>query len=287
VAKHPAEFFLKYLIIKEGPQVPDAFLMKTLEDWSFLTPDPTYYGFLRQKISQPPQGFDPTNKLHRPSMKYLRDEGVYELFFPNEAAHQAWEVLSNPAMRLAVEQILLARLDLKVSCKRINAKHNWHLTAEGLELFRHFFWNVPLLTFDEWGRFLYGRSAMYDRYMGLLTAPPQLAYHHLRLEQTLESKRMIQRVQEIAYFALEEIDQRPGVSTEKVKAIGILGKTVIECHNALSTSDMALKDVLKQFERFRMEHPLSTPADIKQLAPGGNYTGSGADAKDGEKEKVH
>ena len=246
--KHPSEFFIKYLLIKDGT-ITDAVIMKTLEDWGFLSPDDKYLGFLRQRLSDAPVPFDPTNKLHRPSMKYLRDERVYELFFPNDAMEEAWAILSDPTKRLAVEQILLARLDLKASSLRVNKARNWHLTAEGLACFQHFFWNVPLLTFDEWGRFLYGRTAMYDRYMGLLTAPPQLAFHHLRLEQTLESKRMIQRTQEIAFFALEEVAQKPGVSVDKVKAIGVLGKTVIECHNALSTSDMALKDVLKQFER--------------------------------------
>ena len=283
MAKHPSEFFIKYLLIKDE-KVGNATILKTLEDWGFLSPQDTYLEFLRQDIEKPVP-FDPTNKLHRPSMKYLRDQRVHELFFPTDAVEEAWAILSDPNKRLVVEQLLLSRLDLKSAIHRINKTRNWLLTADGVSMFQHFFWNVPLLTFDEWGRFLYGRTAMYDRYMGLLTAPPQLAYHHLRLEQTLESKRMIQRTQEIAFFALEEVAQKPGVSVEKVKAIGVLGKTVIECHNALSTSDMALKDVLKQFERFRMEHPQSAPPDIKQLAPGGNFSGSGAEKN--EAEKVH
>jgi hypothetical protein len=285
LAKHPAEFFIKYLLIKET--VPDdAPILKTLEDWGFLSPQDKYLSFLRQALPEKPEDFDHTNKLHRPSMKFLRDLGVYDLFFATDATEEAWSILSDPNKRMVVEQVLLARLDLKAGALRVNKSRNWHLTSEGLATYQHFFWNVPLLTFDEWGRFLYGRTAMYDRFMGLLTAPASLAFHHLRLEQTLESKRMIQRTQEIAYFALEEVAQKPGVSTDKVKAIGVLGKTVIECHNALSTSDMALKDVLKQFERFRMEHPVMAPPDIKQLAPGGNFSGSGAE-KEKVEEKVH
>lgn len=273
MAKHPAHFFVKYLLIKD-PLSSDAQILKTLEDWSFLSPDQSYLGFMRQKVKVPP-GFDPLNKLHRPSVKFLRDENVYELFHKTDAMEVAWAVLVDPTMRLVVEQILLARLDLKSSCQKMNAKHGWKLTVEGLEMFQHYFWNVPHLTFDEWGRFLYGRSAMYERYMGLLTAPPQLAFFHLRLEQALDSKKMIQRTQEIAYFTLEEVAQKPGVSTDKVKAINMLGKTVLDCHAALSTSDMALKDVLQQFEKWRMEHPQSAPPDIKKLAPDGNFSGSG------------
>lgn len=219
-------------------------------------------------------------------MQYLRDENVYEFFFPTSAAEEAWTILSDPQKRMAVEQVLLARLDLKATAKKINAKHDWHLTADGMSMFRHFFWNVKALTFDEWGRYLFGRSSLYERYMGLLQAPPQLAFFHLRLDQTLESKAMIRRTQEIAYFTLEEVAQKPGAGVDKVKAINMLGKTIVDCHVAMSTSDMALKEALKEFERFRMVHPHSAPKDIHQLAPAGNYSGSGVEQVIVEGEKV-
>jgi hypothetical protein len=273
---------MKYLLIKD-PTQSDAEVMKVLEDWGYLSPEPTFLAFLRQSIPPVPAGWNPADRLHRPSMKYLRDQEVYELFYPTNGIEDAWGYLSEPSKRMVVEQILLARLDLHVAAQKVNRQYNWHLTEEGLMMYRHYFWNVKLLTFDEWGRYLYGRSAMYDRYMALLHSGPKLAFFHLRLEQTLESKKMIQRTQEIAYFALEEVNLQPGVKADKVKAIGVLGKVVTDCHNALSTSDMALSAVLKEFERFRMEHPELSPPDIKKLAPNGNYSGSGVDAG---KEKV-
>lgn len=278
---------MKYLLIKD-PTSSDTDLIKVLDDWGFLSPQPEYFTFLRGSIPQRPVGFDPSNRMHRPSMQYLREQQVYELFFPTSGMEDAWAFLADPTQRMVVEQILLARLDLKVAAQKVNRQYNWHLTEEGLTLYRHFFWNVKLLTFDEWGRYLYGRTALYDRYMSLLQSSPKLAFFHLRLDQTLESKKMIMRAQEIAYFALEEVNLQPGVKADKVKAIGVLGKVVTDCHNALSTSDMALSSVLKEFERFRMEHPELSPPDIKQLAPGGNFTGSGVDAgKEKKVEEVH
>ena len=282
--KHPAEFFLKFLVIR-NPAITDAQLLKTLDDWGFLSPQDHYLGFLRNEVPARPPQFDPSNRVHRPSMQFLRDQQVYEMFYPSPALEEAWENLSSPDRRMAVEQILLARLDPKMAAQKINKKHGWHLTEDGIKTHGHFFWNVKLLTFDQWGRYLYDRSSMYDRYMSLLQAPPQLAFFHLRLEQTLESKKMIMRAQEIAYFTLEEVAQVPGVRADKIKAIGILNKAITDCHAALSTSDMALSGVLKQFERFRMEHPLVSPPDIKLLAPVGNYTGSGIVTE--EKERVN
>ena len=276
--KHPAETFIKYLLIKDQT-VTDAEVLKTLQDWGFLSPQDTYLGFMRQKVANVPNNFDPANRLSRPSMGYLREHGVFELFFPSSATHEAWDILSDPFKRLQVEQVLLARLDRKAMAGRLNKKYNWHLTAEGLSAFNDFFWNVKSMSWDDWGRFLFGRSMMYEKYLGLLQASPQLAFFHLQLEQTIESKDMIQRAQEIAYFTLEEVSQKPGTGPDKVKAIGVLGKTIVDCHEALSTSDMALKDILKNFERFRMEHPQIPPPDIKSLAPAGNFSGSGVDEK--------
>lgn len=274
--KHLAAFFLKYLLVSD-PEITDAGLQKSLEDWGFLTADPTYLPFLRQEIETPPEDFQIGNRAHRPSVRYLRQLQIYEMIHPNDAMHEAMQMLADPEKRMVAEQILLARLDLKIAAQKVNAKRNWHLTEDALALYRHYYWNVPSMTFDEWGRYMYSRTAMYDQYMGLLLATPKLAFYHLRLDQQIESKKMIQRTQEIAYFALEEIAQKPGIPIDKVKSISLLGKVIIEAHNALSTSDMALKDVLKQFEHWRMEHPQVMPPSIKEIAPAGNFSGSGAD----------
>lgn len=284
--KHPAEHYIRYLVLRD-PAATDATHIKNLEDWGFLQPSQTYWGFMRQKLNEHPPAFDPANRLHMPSMKFLRDMKVYDLFFPSEATEEAWTILSNPDQRYLVEQALMARLDLKSTAQKLNKRYGLFLTSDGLQAFNHFFWNVKQMTFDEWGRFLYGRSALYERHMALLQGPPSLAYFHLRLEQSIESKRMIQRVQEIAFHTVEEVNTKAGTTQDKVKTIALLGKIVIEAHNALSTSDMALKDVLQQFERFRMTHSEGTPPAIHALAPAGNYSESGAKEEKKEVTEVH
>jgi len=280
---HPAEKFITFLIVRD-PQATDAVVEKRLRDWGILPPpewDKTYFQFLRQTIPQPPTGFDPYDLTHRPSVVYLRKLGIYEMFRHSQNMQDAWDILANPEQRLVVEQIILSRLDLKMACQRINRKMGWFLSEDAVTTFRHYFWNTKLLTFDEWGKFLFGRAALYERHMALLQAnDPRIALFHLRIEQNIESKVMIQRAQEIAYHTLEEVSLKPGTSPDKVKAIAVLNKAVVECHEALSTSDMALKDVLKQFERFRMEHPQALPPDIRTLAPLGNFTGGGLSEKE-------
>lgn len=284
--RHPAEYFLRFQIIRD-PTITDAQLLRELDIRGFLEPQQNYLGFLRQELgaTPAPNPFQPNNKLHRPSMQYLRDQQVYEMFFPTAGVLEAQEYLSDPAKRMQVEQVIMSRLDIRTAATKVNRKHSWFLTEDGISTYRHYFWNLKLLTFDQWGRYLYERTSLYDRYMALLQADAKLSFFHLRLDQTIDSKKMIQRAQEIAYFALEEVNLVPGVRADKVKAIGILTKSITDCHNAMSTSDMALSGVLKEFERFRMEHPQLSPPPILRLAPGGNFSGSGVDEK--EKEDSH
>lgn len=279
--KHPAEYFIRYLLIRDST-MSDAQVLKTLMDWGFLAPVDHYLGFLRQELanSNQPLGFNPADRLHRPSMQYLRDQKVYEMFYPSSAIEEAWANLASIERRMVVEQILMARLDLKTAAQKVNKKHAWHLTEDGLSMHRHYFWNVNLLTFDQWGRYLYERSSMYDRYMALLQAPKELAYFHLKIEYHTESKDMIKRAQEIAYNTLEEVNLVPGTRPDKVKAVAVLTKALTDCHAALSTSDMAITTALKEFEKFRIHHPEIPPPDIRSIAPGGNFSGSGIGDKD-------
>lgn len=281
--RHPAEHFITYLIVRH-PDWDDAAVERHIRNWGILPPcdwDKNYWSFLRSDMPKPPIDFDPLNLTHRPSVSYLRRLGIYEMFKNTPEMQEAWDILANADQRLVVEQVILSRLDYRTAAYKLNKKMGWFLSAEGIDTFRHYFWNTKLLSFDDWGKFLWSRASLYERHMALLqSTDPRLVLFHMRVEQSIESKTMIQRSQEIAYFNLEEVNLKPGTQPDKIKAISVLTKAVVECHEALSTSDMALKDVLRQFERFRMDHPQQVPPDIRHLAPGGNYTGGGASEKD-------
>lgn len=286
--KHPAQFYLKFLLIRDA-DVENSALKKDLLDNGFLTPDDEYLNNLRDSVSNIPIDFEPMNKLHRPSMQFLRDHEVYELFYPNNGTKEAWQILSDPYKRSIVEQALMnpeVRRDLKQLTYRINKKYRFGLTEEGIESFNHFFWNTKLLTIDQWSKYFDKRSSQSYKYMGLVAGTPELTFFHLRLDQVLDSKKIIQRTQEIAYFTLEEVSQTPGVHINKVKSIGILSSVITDCHNALSTSDVALTSVLKDFERWRMDHIKEGVPSIKQVAPSGNYSGGGGQVIDVTADKV-
>jgi hypothetical protein len=276
--KHPAEFFIKALIIKK-PVVTDSEIEKELANASILTMPAgqggPYFAGLRERISNPPANFDLANKTHRASMEYLRKEGVYKYFHPDDAMNQAWDILTDLEKRLFSEQLLMSRLPIKEAIMRANQENGWRLTTVGVECYGYFFWNVKLLSFDEWGAFLNGRTMLHERYISLLNASDELALYHMRANQALDSKDMVRRAQEIAYFTLEEVAQAPGPVKAKVSSIRSLTNSIIACHKSVSGSDSTIKEVLKLFENFRVTHPVLPPESIDKIAPAGNFSGSG------------
>jgi hypothetical protein len=281
--RHPAEFYLKALCI-QNPTFQAVDLFTKLEQGGFMSPlaqvQNNYLPALVQEFqpggeNAPPTGFNFMDQRHRASMRYLRDQGVYDYFVPSAAMRDARDILIRPDKRLVVEQALFSRIPSVELAKKINQQKNWHLTADGIDLYKHYYWNIDLLTFDDWGRFLYGRTAVYERMMSMMTADTQLALSMLQVSQTIESRHMITEIQKASYFTFMECHLKPGTSTEKVKNMNMLGKTVLECHAALNTEGMALKDILKNFEKWRMERPADVPPPIQQLTAGGSFSGNG------------
>src|SRR4051812_244572 len=112
--KHPAEYLLRYLLVSD-PGVTDAQMMKKLSDWAFLQPSPTYWGFLRQRVAEGmPPVFTPLSRTDAASMKFLRKNEIYDMFFQSVAVQEAWDILADPMKRVCVEQGLMARVDPKI-----------------------------------------------------------------------------------------------------------------------------------------------------------------------------
>lgn len=288
--RHPAENYIRYLIVRGRsqalpqsttlPSVQDISndeILKNLDACGFLAPEPGYLDALKADIPAPPAGFDPANRLHRPSVQYLREQKVYEMFFRTPAVEEAWEILSSTTLRQMVEYILLNKGCSKALLQKVNKKHGTHLTEDGIGRYGHYFCNVDLLTFDQWGKYLYQKSSMASDYLALMRAPREFLLFKLRIDQQLESKMMIKRAQDIAYHTLEQVNLLPGASSDKVKSISLLTKSLVECDESLSASDAALGNVLKQFERFRAENNQPPPNDILTISPDGSYTGGAKD----------
>ena len=102
-----------------------------------------------------------------------------------------------------------------------------------------------------------------------------MALHKMGFSQQIESTTMLKEMMEGLFFDFREWKSQP-LSASRTKAMTAIARTAAAVDEQLSQADSALKDSLRAFEQFRMQHAQMAVPDVRQIAPGGNYSGSGA-----------
>lgn len=284
-SRHPCENFIKYLITTTDPRMQDnamVNMMVTMLGYPQVQPD--YMLWIRNEVAQRmPAQFSPQNRFHRPSMRFMRQEGIYGLHNPDDAAREATLITTHLRARPIVEELLLGHFHPVLVAKKVNSRLEEHFTADGVDAYRHYYWNVDLLRTDEWATLLEGRPEQKSTTMAILRVGPAMAMHQAGFQQELESKAILQEMQEAVYFDFLEWKKQP-LSDRRTKMMAANVKSMSLIDERLSESNSLLKDSLKNFEKFRMEHARSRVMDMRELAPDGNFTGSGAKLlEDGKK----
>jgi hypothetical protein len=254
--------------------VDDAWVASTVVSLNFPKPKPDYLAGMRAYLTpRIPAGFDPSDRYHRATNNFLREEGIWGLHHPDDNVRAANLLLTSLKPRYTVEQLLLGHLDPRDVAKKVNARFNEHQTAASIEAYRHYYWNVGLLRVEEWNEALKEYDQL-NRGVAILQVGPAMALHMTGFNQTIETKVMLRQMLEGVYFDFKEWQAQPR-SFDKTKAMALQAKAACQLDFQLSQADSALRESLKAFEQFRMKHAQMSVVDIQELAPGGNFSGSG------------
>lgn len=285
--RHPSENFIKFLITTSDPRAQDnAWVNMVVEMLGYPPVSPDYLGWLRQEIATriPPQ-FNPSNRYHRPSVKFMRQEGIYGLHNLDDAAKEAGLITTHLRARPLIEELLLGHFHPVIVAKRVNSRLEEHFTADGVEAYRHYYWNVGLLRTEEWAQLLANAGDKKSKTLAILQVGPAMAMHSAGFSQELESKAILQEMQESIYFDFLEWKKQPR-SEARTKMMALNAKSITLIDERMSESNSLVKDSLKQFEKFRMQQAKKTVADMRELAPDGNFSGSGAKLLESKKEVI-
>lgn len=248
--------------------------------------DPIYLAWLRPDVqSRVPAQFSPSNRYHRPSVKFMRTEGIYGLHHPDAAAQEANTIITHLRARPIIEDLLLGHHHPVLVAKKVNTHLQEHFTADGIEAYRHYYWNVNLLRVDEWSTILAQQVQKQSKALAILKVGPAMALHQAGFHQEIESKQILQNVQEALYFDLLEWKSQPQ-SLNRTRALTNLAKGLALVDERLQESNSLVKDSLKNFEKFRMDHERRKVIDMRELAPDGNFTGSGAKLLESTKKEA-
>ena len=277
ITRSPSEVFIKFLLSQQehAPTV----ILRMLEDFKLEGIGTAYIQRLQSSMTPFPTPWEPAKK-DSPCRDYLRKHGIYDLWFPSPHVKEAYEILSGPQLRADVEQLLLSPLRVEEVVARLNKHHGVALTIEGVQAFGHYFWNKKLLPMHEWIEYLEERPHGANSIAVLRVSPDvaqALVPWVLGLSgppQNLNTGTVARRMRDIAFLKVLEIERQPATLAHS-KMMKNYMDVITDAENEMRQSDVALKDVLQAFEKFRLRKDTAIIPSIEEVA-GPNYSQSGA-----------
>ena len=281
-SRHPSEYFIKYLLTLTKPEAQDnSWIQFSVQSMGFPSPEDDYVQALREKLEKDmPVDYDPVDRYNRESVKFLRAAGVWSMHNPDDEIRAALKILPHYRARRIIEQLLLGRIEVTEVTKKTNSRLSEYFTTGCIKAYSHYFWNTALLKTQEWFTFFEDyETTDQANSVAVLQGGPAMALHITGFRQNLECKEMLKDMLEGLYFDFREWQTRPQ-SVNKTRAMTGIAKAAVGLDVRMSEADSALRDSLKAFEAFRMEHAQKGVKSIDEIAPHGNFTESGEELKE-------
>lgn len=280
--RHPSEFFIKYLLtltIREAQD--DNWVRDRVKQIGYPPPSPQYVNALRRFLAVDfPVDYDPSNRFNRPTVKFLRNQGIWTLHDPNDDTKEAMRILVEPQIRKIVEQLLLGRLDTKEIATRVNSRFRKFYTGDVIADYGHYFWNCSIMKTHEWVQFFEAYEHLdQQRNLSILQSGGSMALHVAGFKQEVESKDMLREMLETITFDFKDWRNAPR-SLDRTRAFATLAKAATEIDERMSESSTAVRDHLALFRNWQMTHTPKVIQGIEDIAPHGNFSDSGADLKE-------
>jgi len=276
--RHVAEYFIKYLVLRHWDNVEwEVEVEQEVASLWYQTPLPGYIAGIRARLNIP-DDYRPWDPTHKHTRNFLKAEQVDSLFFPDPDVHSAKKLLGEPAIRACLQALLLIHDQNNES-----AAINLHLSIGAMvepaviKLFKHYFFNSRLLSWDQWAFYLSRESMPDNRYRNIMetarTAGNEAALHKLGVEaERLDSQAVLKDTQAMLYHTLREVYYQP-LDFSKVKMMGTLAKGLVDIDIRMSQADSAMANVMDQLKEFQLAPKGTTVIDMQELT-GGRHTGS-------------
>jgi hypothetical protein len=224
--RSPAEYFYKYLIVH--PEGYDNHgIEEILEDNQIDYLGDDYVNKLRGKLKIP-EPFFPTVGTHTPSLNFLCDEQILQLYQPENETPGALDLLEAPRAREFVETMLLSHAPLEAIAKTVT-RYGQRCNKRTIELYSHFFWNVTLLDSTQMKTLLNWRVEKLNWAKPVGTpAEPGIVDNQLATaarKASYQDPRKLAAELPFSPFAALLVQMRMGVTPEHVDVAGRMSAT--------------------------------------------------------------
>jgi len=279
IVRSPSEYYIRYLLTRPGDNTPNV-VMDHLTSLQLDGMSNTYLRDLAKDMElQMPDPFEPDDPRHQPSRAYLKHHKIFDMWHQTKAVREATLILSDLYLREKMEPMLLSPISFPEIARRLRKYTSIALTDMGVEAFSHYFWNRSLLTQSQWMSYLEGRPYHHEHKTALMV-PPDVARRHMPWvvglrgpSSAFNSAEAAARVGQIAFKHALELERMPA-NMETTMSLKNCMVTIEKADQIMRRSDVALRDVLKQFQKFRIKLDDAEVIDVQQLTEG-NYSKSG------------
>lgn len=265
--RYPNLYYVKHLILAE----------LNVNEWNTKFELPVWEEADIKELKESlklPASFRYNDKKHVPSTTYLKEQGIYNLFFPDTPTLEALSLINTLEIRSALEKLILSGEEPQKIAKALNSKFETKLAGTAIERYRHYFWNPKVMKIADWERIYTDKRSERREAINIIKNGPDYTRHLLGFIQSIQIKESLKELVTVLHFDMQELKfQR--ANGEKTKALATIATTLIKIDEKLSTNDISLKEEFKTFERIQVEHTQADIKSIQELAPAGNYTLSG------------
>jgi len=276
---HPARYFVRYLLVSlEDPSERSVNSTLRLHGVASLTKKEM--ARVSQELDVPGdlRLWDPTDA---PTKRWLRKARVWSLVHPDDATREMKaQILEQPAVREKIDTLLMGNVSVSEASLRLQ-EQRIVVSVAALQEYRHYFWNTEGMGLSDWIEY-FARDADEEEGSGRthgrrstlkssLLGGPELAKYKAGIAQSIDGKKILSELQQELYFTFREIRTLP-VSEKKVLMLSAITRSLTRLDERISSSDQALQDTLKRFEKFKIQNsPEKTPS-LAQLAPTGSIS---------------
>lgn len=256
----PCERYIQYLIVGGEARWAFADIRRHIQHLGYPPPALDYLVNLRDRLERTRP--KPYLIGGQPPEEWLRSVGIWDLVCENRSAQAAYRILGDHDLRMAVEAAILSGIPFNQVIPLVNQILGEDLRDEDFHTYRRFFWDRSLLMPIQWHDFL-------DLYPGgrslalCYKLDPSYTLHHLGVEiETLDTRTMIFRVAQIAFFRCVETESmEAGLST--AKQTRSYAATITDAHRELSGAT-ELGRIIDQVKQIGLKR--KKKEDLKKLA---------------------
>jgi len=248
---HPAKYFILYLMSTGHSDAEDNEWIRTaLEQFDLfgrLATD-TVLNQLRAEVKFP-KNYHPTSRTHVPTIRFQKELRVRDMHMMAPNCRRANEIRENSAAREKAEVLLLGFTAFPVVARQVNKLCRSAYTADDIGMFYHYFFNVELLSRDQWQDAIRrrGRGVLYK---SALVGSSELVRWRTGDNVTVETRSALELAFTTGYMMLQELRTAPF----NIATVSMYNKIVdglVKTHMAMGEAEVRMKDMMEQLERFQ------------------------------------